>query len=86
MQNEWETKAKANTTLARNMVTSCIDTFNWNHPAEDVRTKLTENNTQAWLFDAAFPKRLVTGTGGKDEGVQDGFSNFYLELPRVSAQ
>jgi hypothetical protein len=86
MQNEWETKAKTNATLARNMVTSCIDALDWNHPARDVPAKLTEKNPQPWLFDAAFPVRLVTGTGGKDESVQDGFSNFYLEAPRVSAQ
>ena len=86
MQKEWEKKAEAAKDLSNAMVASAMDVLGWNNPPPDVLAKLTASSPHPWVFDAALPSRLVSGTGGKDEGVQDGFSNFYLELPRVSAQ
>jgi hypothetical protein len=84
-QGTWNTCAKANQQKANAMVAACMSTLGWDKPPPDVAVKIPSSNPHPWAFDASFPTRLVNGTGDKDDDVRDGFSNFYLELPRATA-
>lgn len=88
-QKMWEDTAKDKADTAKELVNACIGLLGWDKPSPDVMQLVEQatdgENTTPWLFDAAFPMRLVTGTKGVDADIKDGFENYYLELPRISA-
>jgi hypothetical protein len=84
VQQTWETATKDNAETAKEMAMACMTALGWDKPAPEVVLATQKLALKPWQLNTEFPERLVTGTGGRVDGVEDGLSNMYLALPRVA--
>lgn len=84
-QKSWETASKDNAAVAKGMVNACMTSLGWDKPAPEVQLTTQNLTSKPWDLLANLPTRLVTGTGGVVDGVEDGLPNTYMALPRVIA-
>jgi hypothetical protein len=84
MQKTWENSSKINISLANELTQLCMSVLGWDKPSPDVEAKAKAANIEPWKVPVAFPTRLVDGTGREDQGIEDGLSSFYLDLPRIT--
>lgn len=85
MKETWTTAGQTNLALANDITTLCMQTLGWDAPPTDMLMKAKAAKMEPWKVPVNFPTRLVRGTGREEQGIQDGFENFYLEVPMSTA-